>query len=216
MTYRYDEFSPGEIFHICTRGVNHENIFKDDADKKRFTALVKHCLSKKKSQSFSTTIRLKREILLPPASQSLVTLIAYCLMDNHVHLLVKENVEQGTSLFMQRLLNSYARYFNTRNNRSGPLFTGRFRAVLVDDDEQFLHVSRYIHLNPYVAHMINDPFAYKWSSLNSYVNESEKHDCHTELLFSFMNTDSYREFMGDDADYFQSLSDNQHVLIDND
>jgi len=139
-------------------------------------------------------------------------------MDNHVHLLLKENHEGGTSRYMQRLLNSYAKYFNVRHNRSGPLFTGRFKAVLVDEDDQLLHVSRYIHLNQYVAHMIKDPLEYKWSSLSSYIattsTSKPKIECHSGLISELMDQSAYRKFVTDEADYAQANHDSEHLLID--
>ena len=167
MSYRYDDLAPGEIYHICTRGVERRNIFRHDSDKLRFRELLVHYLPQEGVRSYSLAKKFGYSIELTNPRAGLVDLLAYCLMDNHIHLLVHENIEGGTSQYMHRILTSYAKFFNMSQQRSGSLFLNPFRAVLVDDDEQLLHVSRYIHLNPYVAHMIKDPFSYSPAKLRA-------------------------------------------------
>lgn len=214
MAIRYDEFAPGEIYHLCTRGVDKRSIVEDKADYERMSALMRHCLPQGRILSYSLRKRSKEDIEIPLEGKGLVDLLAFCVMTNHLHLLIKENVDKGTSTYMQRLLNGYAKYFNMRYNRSGPLFTSRFKNVLVDDDEQLLHVSRYIHLNPYVAHMIDDPFDYPWSSLRTYVAKRDQSICHRSLIRSMMGSGEYREFIKDEADYERSLEDYEYVFLD--
>jgi putative transposase len=214
MAYRYDDLAPGEVYHICTRAVERRNIFLDKADHERLLSLLLHCLSQGKIQSYSIARRLKEEIELTQVGKGLVDLLSYCVMSNHLHLLVKENTEGGTSLYMQRVLNSYAKFFNLRYKRSGPLFTGRFKAVLVDGDEQLLHVSRYIHLNPFVAHMIDDPLIYPWSSLGEYTGLTKATTCHTQLIAGMMSKQEYKAFVMDEADYARSITDTKHLLLD--
>ena len=164
--------------------------------------------------SYSTARKLGRESELTKKRKGLVDILCYCLMDNHFHLLIRENIEKGTSVYMQRVLNSYAKFFNLSQRRSGPLFIRPFKAVLIDGDDYFLHVSRYIHLNPYVAHMIKNPLEYRWSSLLEYTQLTTRKSCHTLLLRSMVNTEEYKEFVLDYADYARSLADTQHLLID--
>lgn len=218
MGYRYDELAPGEVYHIFSRGVERRKIFLDQADHERFVSLLVHCLPPGPIQSFSITSRLGRKQLQVASSEGLVDLLCYCLMPNHIHLLVRENVEGGTSLYMQRLLTSYSRYFNTRYDRSGSLFIHPFKAVLVEQDEQLLHVSRYIHLNPYVAHIIKDVFVYPWSSLLEYTSRVRQPHakCHQPLITSMMASSEYRSFVEDEADYARALADIEHLTIDYD
>ncbi|OGY31591.1 MAG: hypothetical protein A3C02_04690 [Candidatus Andersenbacteria bacterium RIFCSPHIGHO2_02_FULL_45_11] len=215
MGYRYVDFAPGEIYHIFTRGVEKRKIFLYDADRIRFLSLLIHCLPQGQIQSFSVAQKLKQKSEITSSGEGLVDILSYCLMNNHFHLLLKENIDHGISIYMQRLLTSYAMYFNKRSERSGSLFVHPFKAVLVDADEQFLHVTRYIHLNPFAAHLIKDPFEYRWSSLNECVSRStNKPTCHPELLGEMIQKKEYREFVLDQADYEQSLDDNYHLLID--
>ena len=85
---------------------------------------------------------------LAKTSSPLVTFVSYVLMPNHFHLLVQQLTDDGISRLMKLLSDSYTRYFNTKNERVGPLLQGQFKAVRVESDEQLLHLSPYIHLNP--------------------------------------------------------------------
>ena len=215
MGYRYDSLAPGEIYHVYTRGVEQRDLFLADSDRQRFLALLLHCLPQGPIQSYSLAQRSGVAARLPAAGNGLVDLLCYCLMTNHVHLLIRENVAGGTSLYMRRLLTSYACYFNRKRERSGSLFLHPFKATLVDEDEQFLHLSRYIHLNPYVAHIIEDPFDYQWSSLRNYTGPwLSLISCHDTLLSDLMKPREYRAFVTDEADYARSLADIQHLVID--
>lgn len=216
MSYRYDDLVPGGVYHICTRGVEQRNIFRSNKDKIRFLKLLIHYLPQGLVRSFSMAQKYRQEASLTNEGEGLVDLIGYCLMPNHVHLLVRENTENGTSQYMHRLLTSYAKYFNISERRSGSLFVNPFKAVLVDDDEQLLHVSRYVHLNPYVAHMIKDPYIYRWSSLSEYIDRKKSDISHTSLLRSLITPKEYREFIMNEAEYAKSLADIKHLLVDND
>lgn len=217
MGYRVEKFVPGNIYHLYNRGVEKRSIFTDNHDRARLRTLLTYCLPRATIPSYSIYQRFKSKRLLvtPTASgKGLVDILCFCFMRNHVHLLVKENVEHGVSRYMQRLANSYARYFNVRHHRSGPLFSGPFKAVGIEGDEQFLHVTRYIHLNPYVAGIVTTPLAYAWSSLGEYLVSTTPRICHTELLASIMAPEEYKNFVSDHADYARELEDIKHLLID--
>lgn len=139
-------------------------------------------------------------------------------MPNHFHCLVQQRTEGGISQFMQRFLNSYTRYFNTRHGRVGPLLAGQFRAVRVVTDEQLLHVSRYIHLNPYVAGLTPDPFTYRWSSIRSYGPAEESSNTvrlETGLIRSMISGKEYEQFIWDHAGYARDLDRIKHLLMEN-
>src|SRR3989344_1819754 len=96
------------------------------------------------------------EVQLPYMREKLVEILTFCLMPNHYHLLIRQIQEKGIVRFMQKLGTSYTNYFNLKNNRVGPLFQGRFKAILVQKDEHLRHLYNYIHLNPL------DLFAPEW------------------------------------------------------
>src|SRR3989344_2556799 len=164
MAYRIDEFATGEFYHVFNRGVEKRDIFLDQADHLRFLELLAYCMPKDNIQSYSTAKRLRSKTESAKEGEGLVDLLCYCLMNNHFHLLLRENIEGGITTYMKRILIGYSKYFNVRRDRSGSLFIHPFKAVLIDNDDQFLHVSRYIHLNPYVAHIAKTVSEYPWSS----------------------------------------------------
>ena len=147
----------------------------------------------------------------------LVDILAYSLMSNHFHFLTKQLTDNGTSIFMNRLQNSYARYFNTEQTRHGPLFQGRFKAVLIESEEQLIHVSRYIHLNPFSASIVDDLNGlklYPWSSLQEYLTKTTN-ICETKMLSDFFETpDKYWQFISNNADYQRKLEQNKHLNIE--
>jgi|SRR3989344_8577722 len=214
MSYRIDEFAPEEFYHIFNRGVEKRDIFLNDADRLRFIELLIYCIPQENIQSYSTAKRFRRETELAKEGEGLVDLLCYCLMRNHFHLLIRENVEGGITAYMKRVLIGYSKYFNVKRERSGSLFIHPFKAVLIDNDDQLLHVSRYIHLNPYVAHITDNLSQYRWSSYCEYTEEERQTTCHHTLLKTFMDTKSYKTFVEDEADYARSLSDFSHLLID--
>ncbi len=214
MGYRYDDLAPGEIYHVYTRGIERRNVFLDRADRERFSDLLVHCLPRNQLRSYSIARRLKIKQEITKDGAGLIDLLSYCLMSNHIHLLIKENFDGGTSLYMHRLLTSYARYFNVRQDRSGSLFVNPFKAVLISGDDQLLHVSRYIHLNPFMARIVGDPLVYRWSSLKEYVEEQPKFLCHYSLIKEMVPPQDYRDFIYDEAGYVRSLVETEHLLID--
>ncbi len=214
MGYRYDDLAPGEVYHVFTRGVEKRKIFLDVLDRQRFLSLLTHCLPQGPNRSFSINKRYKQQNRLTAEGEGLVDLLCYCLMGNHIHLLIRENIEGGTSLYMRRLLTSYSCYFNVRRGRSGSLFIHPFKAVLVGQDEQLLHVGRYIHLNPYVARVVENVYDYAWSSLKEYTVGGSDRTCHKSLVRSIMPARQYRSFIEDEADYARSIADVEHLLVD--
>ena len=144
------EISIGEYYHLYNRGTDKRVIFMDSHDYKRFTALLYACNSTEpvnianhfqKGRSFLDLFEIERE-------DQLVDIVAYCLMPNHFHLLVREKVSGGTEKFMRKLLTGYSMYFNSKNKRTGTLFESRFKAKHAETDEYLRYLFAYIHLNP--------------------------------------------------------------------
>ena len=131
-------------YHVVQRGNEKKNIFRNDEDKFKFLEIV-------------SKARAKHSFLV----------YAYCLMDNHVHLLINDNGNDISKL-MKSINVSYVSYFNRIHERSGHLFQDRFRSELVKDDRYLLEVSRYIHNNPVKAKIKENPGGFKWSSYNIY------------------------------------------------
>ena len=140
MARRLRELIAGGVYHVVARGNGGARIFLDDLDHAEYLKL-----------------------LLEAAGRCGWNVPAYCLMPNHVHLLV-ETPEPNLPTGMQWLHGRYGRYFNDRHDRCGHLFQGRYKAVRQKSDEQLWHVMRYIALNPVKAGLCNRPRDYRWSS----------------------------------------------------
>ncbi|MCK9345302.1 MAG: transposase [Candidatus Pacebacteria bacterium] len=142
--------SIGEYYHIYNRGTDKRTIFVEPYDFKRFNALLYVCNSTepvdmrehfREGRAFAELFNIER-------GETLVEILAYCLMPNHFHLLLREKEEGGVTKFMGKLSTAYATYFNKKNKRTGALFESRFKAKHASTDEYLKYLFAYIHLNP--------------------------------------------------------------------
>lgn len=150
---RKDPFVTGEYYHIYNRGVDKRVIFKSDSDYKRFTMLLYVANSNTESFRLDNLINQQHknfeEILGLDRGESLVSLGAWCLMPNHFHLIVKQEVDGGITKFMRKLGVGYSMFFNIKYQRTGALFGGLFKSKLIGTDDTYLkHLFGYLHLNP--------------------------------------------------------------------
>jgi len=148
------EIVTGEIFHVLNRGVDQKNIFMDDKDYFRFihnlfefndanpTLNSGYFLNQKQS------IDLRNQYIERKPRKLVVEILAFCLMPNHFHLLLRQKEEGGITKFMRKLGVGYANYFNEKYKRAGTLFQGRYKIILVNQDAHFIHLPYYIHFNP--------------------------------------------------------------------
>ena len=169
MPYRKEPLITDSIYHIYNRAFNKQIIFleKNDYDRAiRTLNLYQHQVGIKYSYFKVHGKKTRNKII--EAGPPLIEIIAYCFMPNHFHLLVKQVADQGIVKTLGKFSTSYAKYFNTKRNKIGPVFGSRFQAVLIETNEQLLHVSRYIHLNPYSASLIkkNELINYPYSSIS--------------------------------------------------
>ncbi len=143
---------PGALYHITSRGNERRNIYKDKTDRITFLDILKDY-----HERFGILIH------------------SYVLMDNHYHLILE--TPKGNLLKVMHGINSrYTIYFNRRHKRSGHLFQGRYKAIIVDKDAYLIPLSRYVHLNPVKAGIAERPEEYKWSSYNGYIGKSKEND----------------------------------------
>jgi len=164
---RIKVFAPNCYYHLYGRGVNKMDLFRDKEDYNLFAYQFKKYLT----PDFKETRFFKgQEIQLAVNSVAgQVELYAFCFMPNHFHLLVKSVEKDGVSKLMRRVLTGYSSYFNGKYNRQGPLIQGSYRAVNVGTREQFIHVSRYIHLNPILAGIVKKAKDYEYTSYKNYL-----------------------------------------------
>lgn len=213
-----------QIYHVLNRGVASQPIFLSKKNYQRGVEAFCYYqnralplsyshfldLSQKRREKLLETLRKKRDFL--------VEIIAYCLIPNHFHFLLKQLQKDGISLFMSKFSNSYTRYFNTAYKRVGSLFQGKFKAVRIETDEQLIHVSRYIHLNPYSSYVVKtlkDLEKYPYSSLPEYLNLTKNEWCQKEaVLEHFKNPTDYKRFVFDRADYQRRLGQIKHLVLE--
>lgn len=159
--------------------------------------------------------KLKKAIFDFP---QIVQVLSYCFMPNHFHFLLKQTKDNGISKFLSQFQNSYTRFFNTKHERTGPLFNNQFKAVLIETEEQLVHVSRYIHLNPFTSAIVGNVkelSKYYWSSYLEYVDQ-RGFVCDKEVVMAgFKNSRAYQQFVIDNADYQKKLESIKHLLIEN-
>lgn len=202
----------GEYYHIFNRGVDKMNIFKNSYNFQRFlkTVLYYQVLGPKPRFSlFAPTNNLLDK------SKQIVEIIVFCLMPNHFHFLIKQLTDGGITEFISKLSNSYTKYFNIKYKRVGPLLQGEFKSVLVESNEQLLHLSRYIHLNPLVSGLVKDLKDYPWSSYPEYIESSAQRICAKEIILNqFKSPKDYQRFVLDQADYGRELEIIKHQLIE--
>ena len=148
--------------------------------------------------------------------KKLVDILGYCLMPNHFHFLVRQLLEGGIPTFVGNFSNSYTRFFNTRHKRIGHLFQGVFKAVRIEDEEQLVHVLRYIHINPVVSSVIKEIELenYPYSSFWEYFGKKESL-CNKELILGhFSSIDKLKDFTYDQIDYGKRLEGIKHLVLE--
>lgn len=142
----------GGFYHLYNRGVEKRTIFVDEQDYAVFLHLLKYYLSPSDPKDIHPFLNFQNFNVVRPRPltnlEKEIELLAYCLMPNHFHLLIKQNTLEGMKKLMSKVLTTYSMYFNKRYKRVGHLFQGRYKAALIESDSYLLHVSRYIHLNP--------------------------------------------------------------------
>lgn len=215
MPYRVVPLVNDHFYHIYNRGVEKRIVFLDEWDYQRFLQILYYYQFDGPKPAFSTKNRF--EIKDFSQNPKIVEVICYCFMPNHFHLLIKQLKDNGISEFIGKVINSYTKYFNTKNKRVGPLFQGSFKAVLVENDEQLLHLSRYIHLNPYVSELVDDLTNYQYSSYIYFIGSACDRLCVPQpVLEQFKDNVGYKEFVEGHEDYAKDLELMKHLLIDED
>lgn len=222
MPYRKVGLGNNKIYHVINRSIAKFCIYNDTHDYQRFIDLinfykfddlpVKYSYYNKLKSIEKLKILTKIELNLKN-----VDILAYCLMPNHFHLLLRQNTDNGISNYMRLVQNSYAKYFNIKHHRKGPLFESSFKVVHVENDEQLAHVSRYIHLNPVSAGMIDigDIKKFPWSSYSEYLNNDYSHTIKKDLILNyFSDANKYGEFVKNQADYQKELQRIKNLILE--
>ena len=159
------------IYHVMLRGVNRQSIFEEPADYRRFLEVIASC---KEVGEFE--------------------LYAYCLMGNHVHMLMRPTEHEPLELVFRRIGVCYVSWFNRKYDRVGHLFQGRYASEAIGDDSYFLSCLRYILRNPVAAGICSSPFDYRFSSAREYAGKATG-PTDTALALDMIGRDCFAEFV---------------------
>ena len=183
MTRKLRSASDSGIYHVILRGVNRQDIFENEKDFLKFLSLMERLTS--------PVDETGRQI--PP----LLVIFAYCLMPNHVHLLVRERPGLLISDAIKWISGTYAGYFNLKYEHVGHLFQDRFRSEVVNDWEYFLTLLRYIHQNPVAGGLVDNVRYYRWSSWREYDTRlrSDISICCTDAVYRKISFDALEELV---------------------
>lgn len=208
----YKGFSTGEYYHIFNRGNAKSDIFLEDADYQLFLNRLSEALFPNPAHGHHVQRGRGVRKQLPPDSFSL---IAYCLMPNHYHLLVRQNSELPVGALVLKVCGGYAKVFNKKYHRVGSLFQDQFKAVHVDRNEYLLHLSAYIHQNPKVAGLVSDMGAWEYSSYPEYVRQVEWEVCDKKIILDqFQGPDAYSVFANESFEFIKKNKEAERYLMD--
>jgi len=175
---KYKTYSSGEYYHIYNRGNRKQKIFLENKD---YIYYLEKLRSAKEKHN--------------------VTIIFYCLMPNHIHLIVRQNSENPISKFIASLHTSYSMYFNKKYDRVGHLFQGRFKKKDIKKDEYLLYLSYYVHLNPWLDDLVKKIEDYQWSSYRDYVGLREGTLCEKDMILQGQSFEEYKRSINDIKEY---------------
>lgn len=209
-------FKTNNAYHVFSRSIDNKIVFHNKSYQTIFKNALWYYRSSMTQVRFSEFERLHDSIKdsinkqINDPETWIVNVCAYCLMPDHYHLLLIQKSNNGISKYISQVINSFTHFFNKRENRKGGLFLSPFKAIEIRTDEQFAHVSRYIHLNPYSSGIVSkmeDLISYSQNSYKTYITGHEDILVTQEPLLSLFGFDSrkYQEFVEGNAEYQRKL-----------
>lgn len=221
MPVRKQPLVTNEYYHLFNRSVASERIFNTLIDLKRALKIINFyrfptdlsysfLLQRQKEERKAI---LDRVYILPP----LVEIVSFSLMATHFHFVLRQLTDNGIKRFATFFQNSYAKYFNIKKERHGPLFSSRFKAKRIETEEQLFHVIRYTELNPVAGLNINidDLSNYPYTSFASHMGNIVYPFVSSELIFNhFKDREGYKKFVFNQAEYQRSLKDIEYLYVE--
>jgi putative transposase len=207
-------FNDRIFLHICNKSISNFQIFAQSPDATRFLQALDYYRKPKAGVSLSGAINksdyVPNALLLPSGNQ--IMIYAYCIMPDHYHALISGTSIKSVSQYVNNIENSFTRYFNVSHNRKGPLWQSPYRHIRITQSNIFLHVSRYIHLNPTTAFLTTQPEDWHYSSYRELVNDPRL--LKSMLPYAIRNHDVYRQFVTARIDYQRRLRIIKKALLD--
>lgn len=195
---RLKNYTENGYYHVYNRGINKRVIFNDDEDHRVFLNLFKRYLDVVPHKD----LKGREYFWLRPE----MSLLAYCLMPNHFHLLVLQKSRTAITRFLRGVCTSYTGYFNQKYKRTGHLFQDVFKASHITQDSYLQHISRYIHLNP------KDYQAWQYSSLQNYLGTKKTAWLNPSPILDLFENGSYKKFVDDYKDHKKMLDEIKYEL----
>jgi putative transposase len=221
MTTHRPILSTNEFYHVFNRSIANQPIFNDIYYLNKIIKIVNYYRFKQKIKLSKFNLlpnRIQNEYLEDiQESSSLVEIYCFTFMPNHYHFLLKQLQDKGISKFVSNIQNSFAKNFNLMNDRNGSLFQTGFKSRRIITNEDFIHISRYIHLNPVTSKIINFEklLNYPFTSLSWYFNTNSNKFINTKYLLNyFQNFNNYVEFLRNQVEYQQKLKEIKDLLIE--
>lgn len=203
----YKQFAAGEYYHIYNRANNKNAIFLEPDDFRFFLLRLRQNLFPSEEEMAKARIT--------PLPDGAFSLICYCLMPNHFHFLLKQNSELPTSKLLLKICTSYSMYFNKKYKRVGNVLQSKFRQVLIEDNSYLTWLSAYIHQNPKVAGLVNDPADYQWSSYGDFLSLRADELCEKEIVIDqFGSIQEYKKFVDSSYKIIKQRKDMEAFLLD--
>jgi len=197
-------FTKDGIYHLFNRTIAKFAIFNYENSAERFLDLIDYCNDSAEKPSFSKIQNYERsKIVGQTENHRVVKILAYSLMPNHYHLVLKQLTDHSVSEYLGRVDNSMSKYVNQVIDRKGPLWESRFKSVQINSEEQLKHSVRYTHLNPTTDNLVSKPEDWKYSSYRDFINGRIPLKAVSELAFG--NIDNFRRFHENQIDYQRSL-----------
>lgn len=211
----------GKIYHVFNHANRNDRLFSDENVTKHFLRIIEyyrqHTPSVRLSYYQKWHMEHGEKIQRDTNPKYDVSVIAYGIMPNHFHLIVEQKMERGISRYMSNIQNSFTRFYNTLEGSRGHVFEGQFKAVLIVTEEQLLHVTRYVHLNPTTANLISFSELEKniRTSLPYYINkQSTGWIDKSRIIDKRRSPKQYYDFVKDNADYQKTLSQIKKLSLD--
>ena len=220
MTTHRPILSTGGIYHIFNRSIAKEYIFDNNILKKMIDIVdfYRYQNTIKYSNFLIMSASMKSEYLKTIKKvQPLVEIYSFCFMPNHYHFLIRQLADKGISLFISNIQNSYAKYFNLYNKRHGSVFQTGYKSKMITNNSEFIHVGRYIHLNPVTSKSItfNQLKTYPFTSFSWYLNcKLNRFISVDKFLNNFKNIDSFIKFHSDQINYQIVLKQIKDLLFE--
>lgn len=211
------------VYHVISRSIAGYKVFNSNKDYERMVLALRFYQFRDPPCKLSTFLKLKgtekygfdknfKQFL---DNEKIINIIAFCLMPTHIHLILQQLEEKGISVFMKNILDSYSRFFNTLHRRKGPLWESRFKHIVVDKDEQLIHLTRYIHSNPTTAGLVKKPEGWQYSSYKEYIGKTEPNGLINYEGLLDITPKSYQKFVNDRIDYQKKLAVIKNLIIPN-